>query len=61
VRLVSVAQNGSDTAVRLDVSGTAYDVVVRRTTGESPQLLTCRAVNENPAPAYEVLRMKRAE
>lgn len=61
VRLVSVAQAGSDTTVRLDVSGTAYDVVVRRTTGESTQLLTCRAVRENPTPAYDVLRVHRAE
>ena len=61
VRLVSVRQDGADVDVRLDVSGTAYDVLVRRTAGESTQLLTCRALRENPVPAYEVLRVEQAE
>lgn len=61
VRLVSLEQDGGDTTVRLDVSGVPYDVVVRRTTGKSTQLLTCRAARESAAPAYEVLRVQRTE
>lgn len=60
VRLVSVSHDGADVAVRLDVSGTAYDVLVRRTAGES-HLLTCRALQENPVPAYDVRRVAKAE
>ena len=61
VRLVSVVRDRDDSTVRLDVAGTAYDVWVRRTAGESTQLLTCRAVRENPVPAYDVIRVRRAE
>jgi hypothetical protein len=56
-----VVRDRDDSTVRLDVAGTAYDVWVRRTAGESTQLLTCRAVLENPVPAYDVIRVRRAE
>lgn len=59
VRLEGVARAGTETSVRLDVGGTAYDVVVRRTEGEE-HLLTCRATLAQPAPAYEVVQVRRA-
>jgi hypothetical protein len=61
VRLVSSQRSGEDTSVVLDVDGTSYDVVVRCTQTEATQLLTCRAARENPAPTYEVVRIRRSE
>jgi hypothetical protein len=61
VRLVSSQRSGEDTSVVLDVDGTSYDVVVRCTQTEATQLLTCRAARENPAPTYEVVRLRRSE
>jgi len=43
------------------VAGTSYDVLVRRTTAQGTQLLTCRAAQENPVPAYDVMGVKRTE
>jgi hypothetical protein len=50
-----VRRSGDDTAVVLDVAGTAYGVRVRRSTGEEPHRLTCRAAAGEPPPAFEVL------
>ena len=61
VRLVSLDRDGDETTVRLDVAGTSYDVLVRRTTAQGTQLLTCRAAQENPVPAYDVMGVKRTE
>jgi hypothetical protein len=57
VRLVSVARSRADsrvTTVRLDVDGTAYDVVLRLTHAAEEQL-TCRALRPDPVPVHELL------
>jgi hypothetical protein len=59
VRLVAQVRDGADTSVRLDVAGTPYDVLVRRTAGEHPHLLTCRAARAQPAPVLEVVSVSR--
>jgi len=59
VRVVSLAHDGADTSVRLDVAGTPYDVLVRRTVGDERHLLTCRAVRQNPTPTHEVVDVRR--
>jgi len=61
VRLVSLERDGDVTGMRLDVAGASYEVLVRRTTGRSTQLLTCRAEQENPVPAYHILGIRRTE
>jgi len=53
-RLVSQAVEGELTRVRLAVAGTAYDVVVRRTTTEQAHQLTCRAARPTPATGHVV-------
>jgi hypothetical protein len=58
VRLVSAARSRDDsrvTTVRLDVAGTAYDVVLRLTHAAEQQQLTCRALHPDPVPVHEVL------
>jgi hypothetical protein len=61
VRLVSVARSRDDsrvTTVRLDVDGTAYDVVLRLTHAAGEQQLTCRALRPDPVPVHEVLSVR---
>ncbi len=55
VRLVSTARADDDLTVRLDVAGTPYDVVVRRSHTDQQHRLTCRAHRAEAAPTYDVL------
>jgi hypothetical protein len=59
VRLVSLSQSGGDATARMEVAGTAYDVLVRREPGQERHLLTCRASKENPVPGYRVVGITR--
>jgi hypothetical protein len=58
VRLVSATRSGDDTTVVMAVGETSYDVVVRRSTAPATALLTCKAVRENPVPAYDVVQVR---
>ena len=60
VRLVSASRSGADTSVRLDVDGTAYDVLVRRTDSGQQHQLTCKARRLDPIPVYDVLEVSPA-
>jgi len=58
VRVLSVERDGPLSVVRLEVAGAAYDVRVRRSTGEARHRLTCRAQRDNPVPEHEVLDVR---
>jgi hypothetical protein len=55
VRLVSARASGDETTVVLDVDGTPYEARVRRTVGDEPHRLTCRAARAEAAPDFEVV------
>jgi hypothetical protein len=59
VRLRSATRAGDDLTVRLDVAGTPYDVVVRRSRTDQPHRLTCRAQRAEAAPTHDVLSVTR--
>jgi hypothetical protein len=56
VRLLATRRSSpdADLAVRFDVAGTPYDVVVRRSRTPEEHQLTCRARRLEVAPTYEV-------
>ncbi len=58
VRVLAVERDGPLSVVRLEVAGAAYDVRVRRSVGERPHRLTCRAQRDNPVPEHEVLEVR---
>jgi hypothetical protein len=58
VRVVSVTRSGDETTVAMSVEEATYDVVVRRSTSTGTALLTCKAVRENPLPAYDVAQVR---
>jgi hypothetical protein len=60
VRLVSSRSSGPETRVVLELAGTAYDVLVRRTVSEERHRLTCQAVRDSPIPSYEVVSLSPA-
>jgi hypothetical protein len=59
VRLLGAqrSSDGADTRVRLDVAGSTYEVLVRRTTPDEVHQLTCRAPRSSPVPAYDVVAL----
>jgi hypothetical protein len=59
VRLLGTTRDQDDVTARLDVAGTTYDVVVRRSRTEQEHLLTCRARRAETAPTYDVLSVTR--
>ena len=61
VRLERVERRGDDRHVRLAAAGTSYDVVVRVSEEPEQQRLTCRALRDNPQPAYTVVSVEKAK
>ena len=59
VRVTSLRRDGDDTTVVVRVDGTDHEVVVRASTSAASHQLTCRALRESAAPAWEVLRLTR--
>jgi (2Fe-2S) ferredoxin len=57
VRLVSSRRVDADTALVLEVAGTAYDVVVRGGRTTERHQLTCQAAHTNPIPTFEVVSL----